>query len=472
MKKLIFLLHAGFLLLILTANGQGTYNNRNPLNEIDEFIIEQMEIFHVPGLSACIVIGDSVVWNNNYGYMNLEDSIPVNDSTLFNVFSIGKSLTATCVMQLRENQLLDLDENVNDFLPFQIDSPWNNPDSISARMLMSHTSAINDWNFNNFITIGDPTITLGNFLENYLCPGGLYYGNSNFYNVTPGSSFHYDNYGVALNGYLVEPLTGIDFYQYARDSLLAPLNMTASAWFLNELNINNLAIGYTYSNGNFLSNEHLGHPAYPGLSLHTTALELSNFVIMLLNHGVYKELNILSGASVDLMETIQNPDWTYSYGITGLGMFSRDDFGDRIVWGHNGGSSSGYAAHYYLCNEQNSGIVITTNSEQYVDPIVEYLFDYALNITNISENPELRNTNMIIYPNPSSGIVNIKFDPDVKTKVKLSISNINGQEIKYILLESKKSDNYTIKCDEFSPGVYFITLQTDSGTSTKKLIIK
>ncbi len=100
--------------------------------------------------------------------MNLEDSIPVGDSTLFNVFSIGKSLTATCVMQLWEKQLLGLDQNVNDFLPFQINSPWNDPDSISARMLMSHTSGINDWNFDNFITLGDPTITLGYFLENYL----------------------------------------------------------------------------------------------------------------------------------------------------------------------------------------------------------------------------------------------------------------------------------------------------------------
>ena len=103
-----------------------------------------MGVFHVPGLSACIIIGDSVVWNNNYGFMNLEDSIPVNDSTLFNVISIGKSLTSACVMQLWDKQLLGLDQNINNFLPFQIDNPYNDPDSVSARLLMFHSAGIND----------------------------------------------------------------------------------------------------------------------------------------------------------------------------------------------------------------------------------------------------------------------------------------------------------------------------------------
>ena len=71
MKKISYSMVAALLLLMLTANGQGSFDQKSPQDEIDEFILEQMEIFHVPGLSACIVIGDSVVWNNNYGFMNL-----------------------------------------------------------------------------------------------------------------------------------------------------------------------------------------------------------------------------------------------------------------------------------------------------------------------------------------------------------------------------------------------------------------
>jgi len=121
------------------------------ISGIDEFILEQMEINHVPGLSACIIIEDSVYWSNNYGYMILEDSIPVHDSTLFNVFSIGKSLTTACIMQLWDKGLIGLDQNINDFIPFQVTNPHNGIDSITARMLMTHTSTINDWNFNNLV---------------------------------------------------------------------------------------------------------------------------------------------------------------------------------------------------------------------------------------------------------------------------------------------------------------------------------
>jgi CubicO group peptidase (beta-lactamase class C family) len=373
MKKITLISIAIILGAMTNGYGQPT----SSLANIDEFILKQMEVFHVPGLSAVIIKGDSIVWNNNYGYMNLEDSIPVNDSTLFNVFSIGKSITAACVMQLWDKGLLGLDQNINDFLPFQIENPWNNSDSITARMLMSHSSTINNGSVSTYMTIGDPIISLNYFMENYLSAGGEYFSNYNFYNAIPGTYYSYDNYGVALNGFLVEPLTTLSFSQFAHDSLFTQLEMEQSAWFLNELNMGNLATGYAYSGGNFLPQQHLGHPAYPGLSLRTTALELSNFVMMLLNDGIFNEVNILSEAAVDSMATIQNPNWYSTYGTTGLGLYRRTDLGDRIVWGHNGGTVAGYAAHFHYCKEENSGVVITTNSEQYVDPIVEQMFDFA-----------------------------------------------------------------------------------------------
>jgi hypothetical protein len=193
--------------------------------------------------------------------------------------------------------------------------------------------------------------------------------------MIPGTQFHYDNIGPALNGYLVEPLTGFSFNQYVKDSLLTPLDMNTSAWFLSELNMNNLATGYSYSG---VAQPHYGHPAYPGISLRTTALELSNFAIMLLNQGIYKGLEILSAASIDSMTTVQNPDWGNQYGITGLGLLERDNFGDRVVWGHpGGGADGGYSGHIYFCKEENTGIVILNNSNNFVNPIVVQLFDYA-----------------------------------------------------------------------------------------------
>jgi len=438
------------------------------VSDLDEFILEQMDIHHVPGLSACIIIEDSIYWNNNYGYMILEDSVPVHDSTLFSVFSIGKSITTACIMQLWDNQLIGLDQNINDFIPFQVSNPHNGIDSITARMMMTHTSTIDDWNLNYYITLGDPTESLGSFMENYLDSTGNYYVTNNYYNEIPGTDFNYDNYGMAMLGYLVEPLTGLDFNQYAGDSLLSPLDMTHSSWLLDYLNTDNLATGYTYSGGNFTANGHYGHPAYPGLSLRSTALDLANFNIMLLNQGAFNGLNIISEAAIDSMTTVQDPTWTSSFGPTGLGLFVREDLGDRIVWGHNGGSSTlGYAAHLYFCSAENSGVVITTNSGQYVPDLVEYLFDYALSVTtSIPNDVPLEKVNLKVYPNPASDRIQIAIDYKQSIE-EIRIFNQIGQQV----YRQKYSGN-NIDISAIQAGIYILEARMEEGVVRHKFVKK
>ena len=355
----------------LSAIGQSNLYQPKDFADIDSFITTQMESIKIPGLSACIIIGDSVVWNGNYGYMNLADSIPVTDTTLFNVFSISKVVTASSVMQLWDNQLLDIDENINNILPFDIHNSWY-PDIITPRMLMWHGGTIRDNDVSDYTTIGDPDSSNYSFLENYLCPGGAYHSQYNYYHEIPGTNAHYSNYGVALNGLLVETLAGVDFKQYTRDSVFNLLDMEKSAWFLNDLNIDNLAFGYEYTLGNYQQQPHLGHPAYTGMSLRSTALELSNLVIMLLNHGEFNGQDILSESAIDSMAKVQNPDESTTFG---LGLYDVSySFGNRLAWGHNGGGTSGYAASMFYCEAENSAVVITTNSSNWFDYIVKYLF--------------------------------------------------------------------------------------------------
>ncbi len=459
MKKLTLLILAASLVqFTLTSQVR---------SDLDVFIQEQMDLHHVPGLSACIIKDDSVYWNNNYGYQSLLDSIPVNDSTLFNVFSIGKSITTACNMQLWDKQILNLDQSINDFVPFQVANSYNGIDSITARMLMTHTSTINDWNLNSFVGVGDPTESLASFMENYLSAGGNYYSVVNYFNATPGAYFNYDNYGMAMLGYLVETLTGIEFSEYAKDSLLAPLNMQQSAWFLANLNADNLATGYTYSGGNYTQNPHYGHPAYPGVALKASALELANFDIMLLNQGEFNGSNILSEEAVNSMTTMQDPSWAFIYGTTGLGLFVREDLGDRTVWGHNGGGTYGYAAHMYFCEDENSGVVITTNSEQFLPDLVEYLFDHALSIgIGIPDDISAKKVNMKIYPNPVTDRIQIAISDEHSVDV-IRIYNQIGQEV-----YQQKYDGGSIDVSNMPPGIYILEARTEDGVGRNKFVKK
>jgi len=384
MKKIIT-----FLIIALSNLTYGQDNTRG-WTELNAFIQQQMDIFHVPGLSACIIAGDSLVWSENFGFASLEENEPVTDQTLFGVLSIGKSLTAATAMQIRENGLLGLDQNINTILPFQVVNPHNGNSNFTVRMLMSHSSSIRDYNFENYTFVGDPVISLGYFMQNYLSPGS-YYSTSNYYQEVPGTNYHYCNIGPGLTGYVVEVITQTSFKDYARDSLMAPLDMLNSGWFLADIDTNNLATGYDFVNGNYQPNPFYGHMAYPGVTLRSSALELANYVTMLLNHGMFNGIEVMQEASVEMMTTVQNPAWGGSFGKPGLGLYYRTDLGNREVWGHNGGSTTGYAAQIYFCPEENTGIVVTTNSNQYVDPVVIKLLDYAALVimpeeaTNITE---------------------------------------------------------------------------------------
>lgn len=467
-----FFLLSTIVLIASAVFGLNLKSQNSIFLNIDEFIQEQMQNNHVPGLSAAIIVGDSIVWYNSYGYLNLEDSIPVNDSTLFNVFSIGKSLTAACAMQIWDDGLLGLDENVNGFLPFKIDNPYIEPDSITARMLMCHTAAISDYGIEDLILPGDPTISLGYYLENYLSVGGEYYHSQNFYNSQPGLYFYYCTHGPALTGYLVEVLTGTNFHLYAKDYLLTPLEMSRSTWFLNELNIDNLAIGYKYQLGNYIARPHRGHPAYPGFFLRSNALELANYAIMLLNHGEFKGQTILSNSAVDSMTSIQVP---YAHGY-GLGLYTQECFGNRLVWGHNGGSIGGYAAQFYFCKEENSGVILTTNSEQYLDELVEYMFDYALT-TNI-KTPKKTMFNLNIAPNPVSHTALIHFELNKPSRVSIQIFNSTGKNVSscfggalpenQVLLAGKH--NIQGNTANLPSGIYFCRMQAGSEVVVKKMI--
>ena len=133
-------------------------------------------------------------------------------------------------MQLWEADLFELDDNINDYLDdFQVHIPYHYNDTITFRMLLTHTSSIDDnWTVLNNVTFwgGDSPIPLDSFLINYFTPGGIYYNTAlNFVSAAPGTVYHYSNVGVTLAAYLVETISNIPFEQYCQDSLFSPLGM-------------------------------------------------------------------------------------------------------------------------------------------------------------------------------------------------------------------------------------------------------
>ena len=94
-------------------------------------------------LSTCIIKNDTIIWSKGYGLYDVPEQKQTTIDTIYVLASITKTIVGTALMQLYEQGLFDLDDDVNDHLPFELRNPNFPDDPITIRMLLSHTSSLN-----------------------------------------------------------------------------------------------------------------------------------------------------------------------------------------------------------------------------------------------------------------------------------------------------------------------------------------
>jgi len=98
----------------------------------------------LPGLSVILVNKTGIAYEKNFGYADVENKVPFTSFTNQNIGSVSKTLIAIALMKAVELHYFTLEINVNDILPFQIESPNDLDGRITVRELTNHTSGIID----------------------------------------------------------------------------------------------------------------------------------------------------------------------------------------------------------------------------------------------------------------------------------------------------------------------------------------
>ena len=105
--------------------------NSDQLTELELFIPALMEEAAIPGLAIAKIKDGKTVLLQTYGKASVETAAPVTKDTLFNIASISKPIMGLVLLQLVEQGKLDLDQDINHYLPFKVDNPHTQDEKIT-----------------------------------------------------------------------------------------------------------------------------------------------------------------------------------------------------------------------------------------------------------------------------------------------------------------------------------------------------
>ncbi|MEX0289935.1 MAG: serine hydrolase domain-containing protein [Flavobacteriaceae bacterium] len=329
---------------------------------------------NAPAIAAVIVKDGQVVWENFSGFKTLHTTGRPNEHTAFILASVSKTVVAVAIMQLVEQGLLELDEDVNTYIPFALRNP-NFPNTrITTRMLLTHTSSLSwptneeDPNFNNtFESANAPGIYP--WLRDYLTPGNPNFQPNSWQNKAPGTSYQYSNIGAAFLGYLVQTISGKAFHSYCKEHIFTPLQMDNTAFKIADLSPTT-DFASLYFEGQLIPQ--YSAPHYPAFALRSTTADMANYMIAILNGGTLEGGRILEEATVNEMLAIKIPDKNVGFLWTAL----------SGKWIGHIGEYWGVSSSMDIHREKNLGVFIVSNDShiESIYPkgkIYRYIHKYA-----------------------------------------------------------------------------------------------
>jgi CubicO group peptidase (beta-lactamase class C family) len=337
---------------------------------LEEDLPRLVDEHEVPGVSVAVLV-DGRVMEGTAGVVNLRTGVEVTPDSLFMIQSITKVWTATLVMQLVDDGLIELDVPVRTYLPGFRTADERASAEITVRHLLTHTGGF-EGDLWAATTAGEDA--LQRFVED-LVSGSRQH-------ARPGEMYSYCSAGYGVLGRLVEVLRKTSYATALRRHLAEPLGVEEIAFCADEALAFRTAIGHGRSSPDAalhpLKVWAVMPPSNPaaGNQLAMSARGLIAFAGMHLADGLTPDgTRLLSSASARAMRERQ-VDYPAAIGAPaghGLGwMLSK-----RPGLVEHGGDAIGVAALLRMVPEQGIAVAVLTNGGA-AGPLMDNLLDPLL----------------------------------------------------------------------------------------------
>lgn len=318
-------------------------------NRFEKYVEELMLEENIAGVAIAVAKDGKVIYENGFGYRNIEAREPVTKDTIFGIASISKSFTALAIMKLESEGKLSADDEVIKYLPDFKLSNLEDSSKVKIHHLLTHSVGLPPMkrceNFNDFVKHlayleKEPYYVLGE----------------------PGEYFSYCNDTFLLLGAIIEKVTGRLFRQYVTEHILFPLEMHRSTFSLEEVyKFSNVTTPYIYQK----KTNQLMEVPWPQLGNYEVGGGIRSTVIDLIKYGQFylnqapelTKLAIKKDKIQKMFEPKYQIDRVSYYGFALK--ITPDYFGVTLI--EHGGSQPGVSSNFGFVPEKNLVVAVLTN---------------------------------------------------------------------------------------------------------------
>ena len=167
---------------------------------------------NLPGLSVAVGARGSLVWAEGFGYADLERRLPVAPNHRFRIGTASIVLTSAAAGLLVEQQRLELDREIQSYLPEFPRKPW----PVTVRELMAHVSGVRNDSGDEGPLFSQqcarPADAFPSFAERDLL-------------FQPGTQYRYSSYGWIVVSAAIEAAANEPFLTFMQKQIFRPLGM-------------------------------------------------------------------------------------------------------------------------------------------------------------------------------------------------------------------------------------------------------
>jgi CubicO group peptidase (beta-lactamase class C family) len=200
------------LLFTISSFGQKKSNQEiafqiKNIAEIDDYL---KELEKDSSFIGCVILSnkDSILYQNGFGYSDIENKIPFSEKTLICICSTGKIFTATTVMKMVQEKKVQLDDYIGKYFP---ELPYG--DSVTIRHLLTHTSGLGYYQANK------------EYFKNNNCVENVEFLKTQKLRFKPGEQTFYSTSGMILLGALIEKMYDKNYIDIIKQEIIIPFNM-------------------------------------------------------------------------------------------------------------------------------------------------------------------------------------------------------------------------------------------------------